>query len=77
MGDLLLSQPKLTEKDYQNIAKAVRRKGYLTGHLHFGHAAKALGEIALLNRKDVIAALRDAAPTYPEVLYTICKLQGN
>jgi len=75
MGNLLPLLRKLTEKDLQNIAKAMRRKGYLTDLLHFGHAAEALKQIALLNRKKVIAALHEAAPTYPEVLDTIPKLQ--
>jgi len=60
MGNLLLLLSKLTEKDLQNIATALRRKGYLTGLLHFGHAAEAL-EITLLNREKVVAALREAA----------------
>ena len=73
--NLLLSLPKLTEKDRQNIAKAVRRKGRLTDLPHFGHVTS--DRIALLNREEVITALREAAPTYPEVLDTIRKLQGN
>jgi hypothetical protein len=73
--NLLLLLRKLTEKDRQNIAKAVRRKGLLTDLPHFGHVTS--DRIAFLNREEVIAALREAAPTYPEVLDTIRKLQGN
>jgi hypothetical protein len=75
MGNLMLLLPKLTEKDRQNIAKAMRRKGYLADYLHYGHAAKAFDKLAILNRKKVIAALYEAASTYPEVLDTIPKLQ--
>src|SRR5215510_1115778 len=74
MANLLPLLPELTEKDLQTIAKALRRKGHLTEYLHLGHAATA-PEIGFLNRKEVIAALREAARTYPEVLDTIGKLQ--
>jgi len=70
MANLLPLLPELTEKDLQTIAKALR----LTEYLHLGHAATA-PEIGFLNRKEVIAALREAARTYPEVLDTIGKLQ--
>ncbi len=72
--NLLAWLPKLTEKDRENIAKAVRRKGRLTEYRHYLKAATALDKIGLLDRDEVIAALREAAPTYPEVLDTIGKL---
>ena len=77
MANLLPLLPKLTEEDRENIALAMRRKGYLTDHPHYLKAAAALDRIALVNRKKVIAALREVAPTYPEVRDTICKLQSK
>jgi len=73
--NMLPSLHRLTEKDRQNIAIALRRKGYLTGHPHFGHVTT--DQIALFELEVVIAALHEAAPTYPEVLDTISKLQGK
>jgi len=73
--NLLPLMPKLTETDLQNIALAMRRKGYLTDYLHFGHAAKSMA-IPFLDLEEVIAALHEAAPTYPAVLDTLRKLEG-
>jgi len=75
--NLLALLPDLNEKDLQNIAKAVRRKGRLTNYLHYLKAAAALDQIGLMKRRDVIAALREAASTYPEVLDTIRKLASK
>ena len=73
---------KLTEDDFENIALAMRRYGppdhpLKTNYPHYLKAAAAFDQIAFLDRKEVIAALRKAAPTYPEVLNTIPKLQSK
>jgi hypothetical protein len=75
MSNLLPFLSKLDEKDLENIAIALRRKGHLKHLLHFRHAAKAINEIAFSDLEDVITALREAAPTYPDCLHTIRKLQ--
>jgi len=80
--NLLKWLPKLTDEDCENIALAMRRYGppdhpLKTNYPHYLKAAKAIDAIAFLNRKEVMAALRDAAPTYPEVLDTIRKLQSK
>jgi len=82
MANLLPLLPKLTEEDFENIALAVRLYGppnhpLKTNYPHYLKAAAALDRIALVNRKKVIAALREVAPTYPEVRDTICKLQSK
>jgi hypothetical protein len=77
MGNLMGLMPDLCKQDLENIAKAMRRKGRLTEYLHYLKAATAIDEIGLMNRDKVIGALREAAPTYPEVRRTICKLQSK
>jgi hypothetical protein len=42
---------------------------------HYLKAAAAFDTTALSDREEVMAALREAAPKYPEVLDTIRKLQ--
>ena len=77
--NLLTVLSKLTEKDFENIALAIRRCGppnnLLTDYPHYLKAAKEHDKIGLLNREEVIAILRKAASTYPEVRHTIRKLQ--
>jgi hypothetical protein len=84
-GDVMtenLMLAKLTEMDRENIALAMRRYGppdhpLKTNYPHYLKAAAALDKIILSKRKEVMAALRKAAPTYPEVLDTNRKLQSK
>ena len=74
--------PKLTDEDRENIALAMRLYGppdhpLKINYPHYLKAAAAFGTIGLSNREEVMAALREAAPKYPEVLDTIPKLQGS
>jgi hypothetical protein len=73
MANLLPLLPKLNEKDLHNIAFAMRRKGDLTGLPHFGHVT--IEDIAWFKCEVIIAALHEAAATYPAVIDTISKLQ--
>ena len=80
--NLLALMPKLTDEDRENIALAMRSYGppnhaLKRNYEHYLKAAAAFDTIALSNREEVMAALREAAPKYPEVLDTIRKLESK
>jgi site-specific DNA-adenine methylase len=77
--NLLKVLPKLTIEDREDIALAYRRydpkHGLKTNFPHYLEAAKATDRIGMLDFDKVMAALREAAPLYPEVRRTIRKLE--
>jgi hypothetical protein len=80
MGNLLPLMHKLTDEDHENIALAMRRYGppnhaLKRNYKHYLKAAAAFDIIAFSNCEEVMAALREAVPKYPEVRNTIRKLQ--
>jgi len=77
--NMLPLMPKLTDEDRENIALAMRRYDpkhpLKTNFPHYLKAAAAFDTIALSKFDTVMAALREAAPLYPEVRRTIRKLE--
>jgi hypothetical protein len=79
---LLVWLPKLTEKDRENIALAIRCCGrpdhpLKTDFPDYLKAAPAIDRIALSKHKEVLAALCKAAHFYLPALDTIRKLQSK
>jgi len=79
---LLVWLPKLTEKDRENIALAIRCCGrpdhpLKTDFPDYLKAAAAIPIIGLSSREEVLAALRKAAPFYQPANDTIRKLESK